>query len=556
MPDGSAAEAIQKLLPAEPGGERLQERERRAAQRHRAAGARATSSSAAITPTRARAMLGAGRAHPALPRRRRRPARQRALARGDHGAAAQHQPPLPGGDVDPDPRLAVARPGGGQGRPAHRDAIAPQPCAAPPRSPLRRSGSRCRCGSSCATAACSCARRRRCRSSCSDATVGLVIRRGGERVAWQADALRADGLEALVGRDRHPRSSCAAPRSTARCVLSRRRSRTAATSRWCSRRSRRCWSSGAGRACASAADPPTGRYSATATSRGAARAAYGIDESRRRSAAGPSCASPHRRAPPRRRPGRRAALGSGDRDRRPRAAAPRSVSAFSTRATFFGAVERRGAARPLPPPRGGARRRRRRAAPGQRLELPPLWLGGGPDGEALLAAWAAAAGGAMQARVAARVAGRLVLLVLLLHRVSRGRRRRQRRAARRAARARAVRLRAWSTTAISAPSATGSRPTPSFRTACAGWRSASAPPVSTPASGWRRSSPGPSRGCSASARDWLVRTPAGGRARACWNPTWGLAPAGLRARHDASGGARLAARSSRAPPCSNGAIGS
>lgn len=40
--------------------------------------------------------------------------------------------------------------------------------------------------------------------------------------------------------------------------------------------------------------------------------------------------------------------------------------------------------------------------PGQRLELPPLWLAAGTDGEALLAAWAAAAGAAMRARVAGR----------------------------------------------------------------------------------------------------------------------------------------------------------
>lgn len=41
-------------------------------------------------------------------------------------------------------------------------------------------------------------------------------------------------------------------------------------------------------------------------------------------------------------------------------------------------------------------------APGQRIELPPLWLAAAADGETLLAAWAAAAGRAMQARVAAR----------------------------------------------------------------------------------------------------------------------------------------------------------
>lgn len=40
--------------------------------------------------------------------------------------------------------------------------------------------------------------------------------------------------------------------------------------------------------------------------------------------------------------------------------------------------------------------------PGTRLELPPLWLAAGDDGWALLAAWAAACGAAMQARVAAR----------------------------------------------------------------------------------------------------------------------------------------------------------
>ncbi|MGH7785573.1 MAG: alpha-galactosidase [Candidatus Binatia bacterium] len=41
-------------------------------------------------------------------------------------------------------------------------------------------------------------------------------------------------------------------------------------------------------------------------------------------------------------------------------------------------------------------------APGERLELPALWLAAGGDGEALLAAWAAALGAAMHARVADR----------------------------------------------------------------------------------------------------------------------------------------------------------
>jgi alpha-galactosidase len=41
-------------------------------------------------------------------------------------------------------------------------------------------------------------------------------------------------------------------------------------------------------------------------------------------------------------------------------------------------------------------------APGQRLELAPLWLAAGSDGEALLQSWAAAAGASAQARVAAR----------------------------------------------------------------------------------------------------------------------------------------------------------
>ncbi len=40
--------------------------------------------------------------------------------------------------------------------------------------------------------------------------------------------------------------------------------------------------------------------------------------------------------------------------------------------------------------------------PVQRLELPPLWLAAGSDGEALLAAWASAAGAVMQARVGER----------------------------------------------------------------------------------------------------------------------------------------------------------
>ena len=40
--------------------------------------------------------------------------------------------------------------------------------------------------------------------------------------------------------------------------------------------------------------------------------------------------------------------------------------------------------------------------PGQRLELPPVWVAAGSDGEALLAAWAAAAGETMHARVADR----------------------------------------------------------------------------------------------------------------------------------------------------------
>lgn len=40
--------------------------------------------------------------------------------------------------------------------------------------------------------------------------------------------------------------------------------------------------------------------------------------------------------------------------------------------------------------------------PGEAVELPPLWLAAGAGGEALLAAWASAAGRAMQARVAER----------------------------------------------------------------------------------------------------------------------------------------------------------
>jgi len=69
---------------------------------------------------------------------------------------------------------------------------------------------------------------------------------------------------------------------------------------------------------------------------------------------------------------------------------------------FFGAVE-------VEAPRGQLRRFAAvldgdgvALAPGQRLELPPLWLAAGADGEALLAAWAEAAGETMQARVTAR----------------------------------------------------------------------------------------------------------------------------------------------------------
>lgn len=40
--------------------------------------------------------------------------------------------------------------------------------------------------------------------------------------------------------------------------------------------------------------------------------------------------------------------------------------------------------------------------PGQRVELPPLWLAAGSDGQALLAAWATAAGNAMRARIGER----------------------------------------------------------------------------------------------------------------------------------------------------------
>src|SRR5262249_15620028 len=40
--------------------------------------------------------------------------------------------------------------------------------------------------------------------------------------------------------------------------------------------------------------------------------------------------------------------------------------------------------------------------PGQRIELPPLWLAAGTDGQALLAAWATAAGSAMGARIGER----------------------------------------------------------------------------------------------------------------------------------------------------------
>lgn len=41
-------------------------------------------------------------------------------------------------------------------------------------------------------------------------------------------------------------------------------------------------------------------------------------------------------------------------------------------------------------------------APGARLELPPLWIAAGADGEAVLGAWASALGAAMHARVAPR----------------------------------------------------------------------------------------------------------------------------------------------------------
>lgn len=75
---------------------------------------------------------------------------------------------------------------------------------------------------------------------------------------------------------------------------------------------------------------------------------------------------------------------------------------FLDAARFFTAVE-------VEAPRGRLRRLaavvdgdRRPLRPGERLELPPLWLAAGPDGWGLLEQWAAGCGVAMQARVPER----------------------------------------------------------------------------------------------------------------------------------------------------------
>jgi alpha-galactosidase len=229
------------------------------------------------------------------------------------------------------------------------------------------------------------------------ATVGLVIRRAGERIAWQADALQADGLSALwaeagLGLELH--SAEAGDALVLRVTLENRGDQAIVLEEI---QPLVVAPPGGARVGGEAANWSVFRngYQSWSGTR-----AYRLDE---------ADADPigavlresltdvrHRAA------GRagvlRSDMATAIVDRAGGGAL--GVGFLDTR-DFFGAIV-------VDAPRG---RLRRLAAvldgdgvaidPGQRLELPPLWLAAGTDGEGLLAAWASAAGAAMRARVAA-----------------------------------------------------------------------------------------------------------------------------------------------------------
>jgi alpha-galactosidase len=230
------------------------------------------------------------------------------------------------------------------------------------------------------------------------ATVGLVIRRGGERVAWRADELRADGLGALwpeAGIGLELRSANEGDALVLRMTLENRGDQAVVLEEVAPLV---VTPPGAVRVGDDAAGWSVFRngYQSWSGTR-----AYRVDE---------ADADPigaflreshtdvrHRAA------GRRGVLRSDlvttivDQ----RGGAALGVGFLDTR-EFFGAIA-------VEAPRGVFRRLAAlldgdaiAVAPGQRLELPPLWLAAGADGEALLAAWASAAGEAMHARIAQR----------------------------------------------------------------------------------------------------------------------------------------------------------
>lgn len=228
-----------------------------------------------------------------------------------------------------------------------------------------------------------------------DATVGMVIRRGGERLEWHAESLRADGLEALwveTGMRVELRSAEVDGALVLSLALENCGDEAVVLEEIAPLSVRGSQGVHLGGGAAHWSVFRNGYQSWSATR------AYRMDEADRDPAWGFLRESHvdvrHRAA------GRAGVLRSDlvtvivDRD----SGAALGLGFLDARA-FFGAVV-------VEAPRG---RLRRLAAvldadgvalpPGGRLELPPLWLAAAADGEELLAAWAAAAGRAMQARV-------------------------------------------------------------------------------------------------------------------------------------------------------------
>lgn len=228
-----------------------------------------------------------------------------------------------------------------------------------------------------------------------DATVGMVIRRGGERFEWHAESLRADGLEALwveTGMRVELRSAEVDGALVLSLTLENGGDETVLLEEIAPLSVRGPQGLHLGGGAAQWSVFRNGYQSWSATR------AYRMDETDRDPALGFLRESHgdirHPAA------GRAGVLRSDlvtaivDRD----SGAALGLGFLDAR-TFFGAVV-------VEAPRG---RLRRLAAvldadavalpPGGRLELPPLWLAAAADGEDLLAAWAAAAGSAMQARV-------------------------------------------------------------------------------------------------------------------------------------------------------------